>query len=63
MRCLQRWNHARFRRGETALCADNPDEQWFAERGFSVVGIEALPVERQVLYNYQRSSKVLIKSL
>ena len=38
-------------------------EQWFAERGFSVVGTNALPVERQALYNYQRSSKVLIKSL
>lgn len=36
---------------------------WFKERGFEDGSIEDLPVERQALYNYQRSSKVLIKTL
>lgn len=36
---------------------------WFRERGFEDGSIEDLPVERQALYNYQRNSKVLIKTL
>lgn len=38
-------------------------EDWFAERGFAPASIDDLPVSRQVLYNYQRNSKVLIKEL
>jgi amino-acid N-acetyltransferase len=37
--------------------------QWFVERGFANVSVDALPVERRDMYNYQRNSKVLIKSL
>jgi amino-acid N-acetyltransferase len=36
---------------------------WFVERGFSAAGIDALPAEKQVLYNWQRRSKVFVKPL
>ena len=36
---------------------------WFRERGFAAADIKALPVARQALYNWQRSSKVFIKAL
>jgi amino-acid N-acetyltransferase len=36
---------------------------WFVERGFSTVGVEALPKEKKVLYNWQRRSNVLVKGL
>ena len=36
---------------------------WFVERGFSAAGIDALPAEKQALYNWQRRSKVLVKPL
>jgi len=32
---------------------------WFREQGFSEVGVEALPMIKQNLYNYQRRSKIL----
>ena len=38
-------------------------EDWFVERGFMPACIDDLPVSRQVLYNYQRNSKVMIKEL
>ncbi len=34
---------------------------WFVEQGFLESLVDALPVERQKLYNYQRKSKVFIK--
>jgi len=36
---------------------------WFIEHGFKVESISALPAERQTLYNLQRQSKILLKSL
>jgi amino-acid N-acetyltransferase len=36
---------------------------WFLKRGFVPAGIDALPAERQQLYNWQRKSQVLIKTL
>ncbi|MFC1750721.1 amino-acid N-acetyltransferase [Pseudomonadota bacterium] len=36
---------------------------WFQERGYEAGKLETLPVERQALYNYQRKSKVFIKTL
>lgn len=36
---------------------------WFQKRGFVQTGIDALPLERQNLYNWQRKSQVLIKEL
>jgi amino-acid N-acetyltransferase len=36
---------------------------WFQERGFNSATLEELPVTRQELYNYQRRSKVFLKTL
>ena len=36
---------------------------WFIERGFEEISIDKLPVKKQLLYNYQRKSKVLHKTL
>ena len=36
---------------------------WFIERGFSESSVEALPAAKRELYNLQRRSKVLIKTL
>ncbi|HEX5125691.1 MAG TPA: amino-acid N-acetyltransferase [Rhodocyclaceae bacterium] len=38
-------------------------EHWFRERGFMEVGPELLPARKRDLYNFQRRSKVLMKSL
>ncbi len=35
---------------------------WFIERGFAEAGVESLPQAKQGLYNYQRRSKVFIKT-
>ena len=36
---------------------------WFRERGFRNADLDDLPVKRRGLYNYQRNSKIFIKSL
>ncbi|MDP1957607.1 MAG: amino-acid N-acetyltransferase [Rhodocyclaceae bacterium] len=36
---------------------------WFTERGFVEAGLDALPKARRDLYNFQRRSKVFVKSL
>lgn len=36
---------------------------WFRERGFTTASVTDLPMRKQSLYNYQRNSKVLMKSL
>ncbi|SPE36166.1 Amino-acid acetyltransferase [Burkholderiales bacterium] len=36
---------------------------WFLKRGFTIATVDDLPAERQGLYNWQRRSRVLIKSL
>ena len=36
---------------------------WFKERGFVMSSVEALPENRQALYNYQRNSLILQKEL
>jgi amino-acid N-acetyltransferase len=36
---------------------------WFIERGFVEADISSLPMQRQAMYNYQRRSKVFIKTL
>ena len=38
-------------------------EDWFARLGFERGEISDLPVAKQVLYNYQRNSRVMIKAL
>jgi amino-acid N-acetyltransferase len=37
--------------------------QWFRERGFEPAAADDLPVQRQLTYNYQRGSRVLLKRL
>ncbi|HMY40625.1 MAG TPA: amino-acid N-acetyltransferase, partial [Marinagarivorans sp.] len=36
---------------------------WFIEQGFTACAIDDLPMERRKLYNYQRQSKVFVKTL
>lgn len=43
------------------LTTQAPD--WFRERGFEPVSVDALPENRQALYNYQRNSLILRKTL
>jgi len=38
-------------------------EDWFKQQGFHITKLESLPLERQLLYNYQRQSKILQKKL
>ena len=36
---------------------------WFQQQGFEAAGVDALPGARQSLYNWQRNSKVFVKTL
>ena len=36
---------------------------WFREHGYEPLTVEELPAKRQALYNYQRNSKVLVKTI
>jgi len=45
------------------FCLTTRTEHWFLERGFIEGSIEKLPAEKQKMYNYQRNSKVFIKTL
>lgn len=36
---------------------------WFIEQGFKQGSLDQLPEQRQALYNYQRNSKIFVKSL
>ncbi|CRZ86573.1 N-acetylglutamate synthase [Vibrio cholerae] len=36
---------------------------WFREQGFNEVDVEALPMAKKSLYNYQRRSKILMLQL
>jgi amino-acid N-acetyltransferase len=36
---------------------------WFRERGFEVMELQELPMEKQRLYNFRRNSKVFAKAL
>ena len=38
-------------------------KQWFNERGYELATLDALPVAKRDLYNYQRNSAVLLKRL
>ena len=45
------------------FCLTTRTEHWFLERGFIEGSIEKLPQEKQNMYNFQRKSKVFIKTL
>ena len=45
------------------FCLTTHTEHWFIERGFIESSIEKLPQQKQALYNFQRKSKVFVKTL
>jgi len=45
------------------FCLTTRTEHWFLERGFVEKTTEDLPAEKKQMYNFQRKSKVFIKSL
>ena len=53
---------ARQKRMKDLFVLTTRAEHWFEERGFVEAAPEALPKRKQVLYNYQRRSKVFRKS-
>ncbi len=57
--------HARARRMGLArlFVLTTRTAHWFIERGFAEAGVESLPQAKQGLYNFQRRSKVFIKTL
>jgi amino-acid N-acetyltransferase len=54
---------ARQARIERLFVLTTSAAHWFAERGFQEADLDALPRERQRLYNFQRRSKVFMKRL
>ena len=48
---------------KTLFCLTTHTEHWFLERGFLESNLEKLPQQKQLLYNFQRKSKVFIKTL
>jgi len=47
----------------TLLVLTTQTTDWFRERGFIEVSVDALPNNKKHLYNYKRNSKVLFKTL
>lgn len=56
-------DRARAERINTLFVLTTHAEHWFLEQGFVNAELEVLPVERKHLYNYQRNSKVLVKTV
>ncbi len=56
-------NEARRRRLTRLFALTTRATHWFIERGFAEAGVDELPAKKQALYNLQRNSKVLTKSL
>ena len=56
-------NKARARGISELFVLTTQTRDWFLEQGFEDSNIDALPVERQELYNWQRNSKVMCKTL
>ncbi len=48
---------------EQLLVLTTRTAHWFLERGFQLADIKDLPVKKQLMYNYQRNSKVFLKSV
>ena len=48
---------------KSLFCLTTRTEHWFLERGFIEHSVDNLPSEKQKLYNFQRKSKVFIKTL
>lgn len=56
-------NQARKQRIKQLFLLTTQTAHWFIEQGFVQGRLEDLPVQRQLLYNYQRNSKIFIKTL
>ncbi len=56
-------NHARTSGISSLFVLTTKTPHWFQERGFSQTEVDSLPEPKKQLYNYQRNSKVFIKSL
>jgi amino-acid N-acetyltransferase len=54
---------ARTRRMRKLFVLTTRATHWFIERGFAESSVDKLPKEKKDLYNLQRRSKVLLKSL
>ena len=54
---------ARARKMKKLFVLTTRAAHWFIERGFVESSVDTLPKEKKGLYNYQRRSKVLLKSL
>lgn len=54
---------AREKGFKTLFVLSTQTTQWFVERGFAETGVEALPAQKQALFNYDRRSKVFRKPL
>ncbi len=48
---------------ETLFVLTTQTVHWFLERGFNTESLDTLPESRKSLYNYQRNSKLLAKTL
>jgi len=55
--------HARHAGLERLFVLTTKAPHWFVEHGFKASTIDALPLAKRAMYNYQRNSAVLIKSL
>ncbi len=56
-------NEARHLGAKSLFVLTTQTDHWFRERGFVVIDLDKLPLQRQQLYNHQRASKVLLKTL
>ncbi len=54
---------AREKGFKTLFVLSTQTTQWFIERGFAETGVEALPAQKQALFNYDRRSKIFRKPL
>lgn len=54
---------AREKGFKTLFVLSTQTTQWFVERGFAETGVEALPAQKQALFNYDRRSKIFRKPL
>jgi amino-acid N-acetyltransferase len=54
---------ARQNGAKTLFALTTQTRDWFVEQGFSEAGPDALPQQKQSLYNWQRNSAVMVKPL
>ena len=55
--------HAKQLGAHSLFVLTTQTSDWFRERGFVETDLASLPMEKQQLYNHQRASKVLLKTL